>query len=455
MALKVFPGAMGFGTDTRAAYGAKGDPVICIVSSLEADAPLEISVRNEKEVITGGLNTLVRYDQGADRGKIIMFEVSGTIVHEDSMPLITPYTSIWGQTAPSPGITLKGTTFLIKAHDVLLQHIRIRTGDKGGLNPDIRDALGIQNHDTGEDVYNVVVDHCSISWGIDENIQIWEDWGGRIYNCTISNTISSEALLSSKHSKGFHGMGLLIGQNISSISLIRNLIAHSRDRVPSIKWNTSTHVINNIIYNLYTTGIKYSGTTDSPLDTSIIGNVMIKGRNSVTDYGISIKSTVISGSRFYVKDNQCENYDQVDDWTCVQQSSGIDYRVMEPPVPISDIEILESKNVVETVLSSVGARPGDKDSVDLGVISDVTYILGNYINCVELDTENTKCDTPTEVAGGWPPLEKNVITLELPDNPNMDDDNDGYTNLEEWAHKLGDNLSNVIKAPIDLMITNQ
>jgi len=164
---------------------------------------------------------------------------------------------------------------------------------------------------------------------------------------------------------------------------------------------------------------------------------------------------VISGSRFYVKDNQCENYDQVDDWTCVQQSSGIDYRVMEPPVPISDIEILESKNVVETVLSSVGARPGDKDSVDLGVISDVTYILGNYINCVELDTENTKCDTPTEVAGGWPPLEKNVITLELPDNPNMDDDNDGYTNLEEWAHKLGDNLSNVIKAPIDLMITNQ
>jgi len=447
MALKVFPGAMGFGTDTRAAYGGTEPPLICIVNTLNPTASIQNSSRNGTAVITGGLNTLVRHDPGANRGKIIMFEVSGTIVHNGSMPLKTPYNSIWGQTAPSPGITLKGTTFIIKAHDTLLQHLRIRVGDKGGIAADIRDALSIQNHDTGNDVYNVVVDHCSISWGIDENIQIYEEWGGKIYDLTVSNTISSEALLDSIHSKGVHGMGLLLGQNISNFSFIRNLMAHCRDRLPSIKYNTKSQVMNNIIYNLYTTGIKYSGKENNRVDSSIVGNLMIKGNNTATNYGILIKESVIAGSRFYASDNKCANYRPGDDWSCVEQKEGINYQVDYPPVSISGIDILESKDVEAVVLPAVGARPGDRDSVDVKIIDAVKYRSGNYINCVDLDSSNPKCDSQIEVAGGWPTLDENTITLDIPTNPHGDDDSDGYTNLEEWAHRLGDKVTSSLSNP--------
>jgi len=98
-------------------------------------------------------------------------------------------------------------------------------------------------------------------------------------------------------------------------------------------------------------------------------------------------------------------------------------------------------------LPAVGARPGDRDSVDVKIIDAVKYRSGNYINCVDLDSSNPKCDSQIEVAGGWPTLDENTITLDIPTNPHGDDDSDGYTNLEEWAHRLGDKVTSSLSNP--------
>ncbi len=143
-----------------------------------------------------------------------------------------PYTAIYGQTAPSPGITLKGCTLSVMTHDVIIQHLRIRPGDKDGVKPDNRDGIAINDGPNG-DTYNIVIDHCSVSWSIDENIQIYDNvYSNRVYNATVSNTLISEALNYSLHSNGRHGMGMLVrGQNIS---ILRNLLVHNQGRNPLI-----------------------------------------------------------------------------------------------------------------------------------------------------------------------------------------------------------------------------
>ena len=75
------------------------------------------------------------------------------------------------------------------------------------------------------------------------------------------------------------------------------------------------------------------------------------------------------------------------------------------------------------MLANVGARPADRDSVDQRIIDDVRNGTGAII------------DSPGDV-GGWPALAENSRELDLPTNPNGDDDGDEYTNLEEWLHEM-------------------
>jgi len=183
--LPVFPGAEGFGTRTIAGRGGK----VIEVTSLADDGP---------GTLRAALN-----DPFA---RIIVFRIGGTIELKSELQINQSFVTIAGQTAPGGGICIKNAGLTIIAHDVLLQHIRVRPGNKGPVDADINDAVSILGqHGDSEGAYNVVLDHISASWSEDETVSTW--YGA--HDITISRSIVSEALNRSRHRKKTHSAGLL------------------------------------------------------------------------------------------------------------------------------------------------------------------------------------------------------------------------------------------------------
>ena len=102
-------------------------------------------------------------EQGGAR--IVVFNVSGVIRLASPISVRAPYITIAGQTAPGDGVCVAGESFLIDTHDVIIRHMRFRRGSTSLLRRD--DALG------GNPVGNVIIDHCSCQWGLDENLSIY------------------------------------------------------------------------------------------------------------------------------------------------------------------------------------------------------------------------------------------------------------------------------------------
>jgi hypothetical protein len=406
--LPVFPGAEGFGTTTPAGSGrhiSQANTTVYKVTNLGASG-------------SGSLRDCI----DASGPRVCVFEVSGTIEINDSLSIRNPYITIAGQTAPSPGITLKGAKLLINTHDVLIQHLRIRVGDGPGYDPDNRDGIEIENDGGVHDVYNVVVDHCSVSWAIDENTSLWYDG---VRDVTISNCIISEALYDSLHSKGPHSMGLLIGEHVKRVSMHHSLLAHNLDRNPLIQADTETELVNNVYYNCGSWGFMVFSDDyilGIPLFSNVVGNYYKRGIDGPDGKPIQVESNLTHTSKVYVEGNigPGRQSDTEDDWSIVTGNEAI-YRSFTPVVTQTVLITNSAWEAYVFVLNHAGARPADRDSVDIRILNDVRNGTGRII------------DSQDEV-GGWPNLPQNYRVLTLPSNPNSDDDGDGYTNLEEWLH---------------------
>lgn len=403
-AIPVFPGAEGFGTETRAAYGNPGvDPVIFKVTTLN----------------DGGAGSL-RAAIEASEPRVIIFEVAGTINLTKGLRIKYPYVTIAGQTAPSPGITLAGDGIEISTHDVLIQHLRVRTGDRGGsTSPVDRGALEVAS--STNEVYNIVIDHSSFSWATDENVSTW--FSG-LHDVTFNKNIISEGLNNSSHPKGAHSCGLLIGDYSKRIAVIGNLFAHNSFRNPATKGGTSEIILNNLIYNYWSGAIHYhNGDKSGPVLSTVVGNVIETGKDTPSwAWPIDIWD-MESGTQIYLKDNQYNGQIPTDPWSIVQVGQSSITRVVSPPIWISPLTVRSSSEVKDNVLANAGARPWDRDAVDKRIVNDVKNKTGRII------------DSQDQV-GGWPNLPETHRALTLPNNPNGDDDQDGYTNLEEWLQQM-------------------
>ena len=160
--------------------------------------------------------------------RIVVFEVGGVIDLEQSVLTIKePYLFIAGQTAPAPGITLIRGGINVRGHDVIIQHISVRPGDcglatKSGWEVDGLSTIG---------AYNVVVDHCSFTWAIDENLSAsgprHEGADKTSHHITFSNCIISECLHESPHAGSPHSMGTLIHDYCRDIAIVGNLYSHN------------------------------------------------------------------------------------------------------------------------------------------------------------------------------------------------------------------------------------
>jgi len=108
----------------------------------------------------------------ASGARIVVFRIDGMIEQHTPLKITKSFITIAGQSAPGGGITLSGEEVRVQTHDVVIRHLRIRTGD---LVPpvdgwDNRDVINFGAPDNVGGTWNVVVDHCSLSWSVDETL---------------------------------------------------------------------------------------------------------------------------------------------------------------------------------------------------------------------------------------------------------------------------------------------
>lgn len=395
-ALPVFPGAEGFGTDTRAGRGG----AVLVVDTLASDGP-------------GSL----RWALAQDTPRTIVFEVGGVIELDTWLEVRSPFVTIAGQTAPDPGITVLGAGLRIQTHDVLVQHVALRAGDRpDGPDPEDRDSLQILG-DGATEAFNVVVDHVSLSWGIDETFSTW--YAG-VRDVTVSHSLVSESLDDSLHGER-HSKGFLIGDHTRRLAMLRNVLAHNDDRNPIFKGDTTALMANNFVYNPGRWPVTFFDQEGAgPMLATMSGNVFVYGASSPLDHHtILVSDSVKAGSQLFLSDNL--GWETGDQAALVDAEDGSGLTLVDaPPVRVEPLTLLPAAGLEALLLVRAGSRPAARDAVDRRVIESIRTRTGRIIDRVE------------EVGLTVPPRVREPLVL--PADPDGDPDGDGYTNLEHWLH---------------------
>jgi len=383
--LPAFPGAEGFGATTPGGRGGK----VLIVSNLNDSG-------------RGSLRAAIE----TEGPRIIVFRVAGIIDLKSPIRVTQPFVTVAGHSAPGGGITLRGHGISVNTHDVVIRYLRSRPGDISGTEVD---GLSI-----GGASANVVIDHCSVSWSVDENLSP----SGAIRDVTVQWSIISEGLNRSVHAKGAHGYGSLTRAS-GGLTLHHNLWAHNASRNPRLGCNYGRppfprfDVRNNVIYNAG--GPNVAGDT---FEANYIANYHKKGPDSPLDHPI-FSPTEKAALQFHF----AGNYPARLQWSARPGITQAAQPFDAPPVHTSSAAV-----AYEAVLAQAGASLPRRDAVDERVIREVREGAGAHI------------DSQWEV-GGWPTLEAC--------RPPRDTDRDGIPDDWEIARKLNprDPADSAAKAP--------
>lgn len=424
-----FPGAEGFGANT---LGGRGGKIF--------------EVTNVNDAGSGSLRACVE----ASGARVCVFRVGGLITLQSALVIQNPYITIAGQTAPGGGITLKktngGDALVIKTHDVILRYIASRPG-AGGENH------GAEIASNGGHLYNIIIDHCSFSWGTDEVLETWY----KVTDTTIQWSIVSEGLDCSTHSKGCHSKGLMVGGyadreggtglGSENITVHHNLFAHNGERNPLVQTSGLVDVVNNVAYNPFGTFMYLYMKSQSIVPVNYVGNFYKYGPETDSGkYEIKTYDDGGLGADIYVADNigPHRKTDSLAQDIVVESGSRGFLTSTRHPAPL--VTTTSAFVAYDDVLASVGNSAGvacdgewfdRRDSIDTRVINDVRNGTGHII------------DDPSQV-GGWITPAAGTPCADgdhdgMPDawetrygfNPNdkadanADADGDGYANVEE------------------------
>lgn len=417
----ILPNLHGFGTTTVAGSGRHLTPSRSQI----------IRVRTLSDSGPGSLRECINL-----RGpRTCLFEVSGAINLRSILRIRSPYITIAGQSAPKPGITLTHGGISIETHDVLIQHIAVRPGDStNGVSPRARDGVSIGAPPPGS-AYNVVLDHLSVTWAIDENIST--AYPGT-HDITIANSLIAEGLHRSIHPKGPHSKGVMIGNNSQRITLYRNIIALNEERNPYIKPGASVEMINNVVYGWGANGgwslcnLSNNDGIAEPVQLSFIGNFYIAGPWSFIAPPIYAK-VLSPASRIYVEGNslvapglQYAELPPTTPWAIAALDEEA-FRADVPPVSSNRAETLSSAAAYSRLLTEVGSRPRNRSRIDQRILADIQQRRGGIKDCL------TGC---INAANPEPSALGRTRNLRLPRSPHADRNNDGYTDLENWLHRM-------------------
>ncbi|WP_159084287.1 pectinesterase family protein [Saccharobesus litoralis] len=326
--------------------------------------------------------------------KHIVFEVAGVIdLAGQSLVIDQPYTYVYGQTAPYPGVTIIKGGIGIQSHDIVLQHLKIRPGDKlqakrSGWAPD---AVGISR----ERAFNIWLDHLSLTWAVDENIGITSGringYAGASHDIWVTNSIIAEALDYATHKKGKHSKGVLVHDYVHDVHFYGNLFAHNDRRNPYFKTAATGSLIGNVIYNPGSAAIHMGYIAEEfasyraalrPAQLLVKNNLLLYGRDTYSDLAL------VSGfGQALLGDNKVSNLDAADmpiSTTMIQladlqlgsengQLSLAQRQTTFPPVPQSNVDL-------NALLSKVGAIPWQRDEIDQRIVQSVTTARGRVID---------------------------------------------------------------------------
>lgn len=454
--IPAFPGAEGGGAYTPGGRGGK----VIVVTNLNDRGPGSFREACEQ----GGARTIV-------------FNVAGIIRLKSPVIIRAPYITIAGQTAPGDGVCIAGESVWINTHDVVIRYMRFRRGATDVARRD--DAIG------GNPVGNIMIDHVSASWGLDENMSIYRHVydDGKDYkkaklptvNVTIQNSIFSEALDAYNHAFGSTIGGL-------NSTFMRNLWASNISRNPSVGMYGDFNFVNNVIFNWWN---RSADGGDHRSLYNFINNYYKPGPITPLDKPISYRILKPESNRdkndpdhfgkAYVSGNVIEGNDRVtkNNWDGGVQLEGVSEEAkllarirVDSPLPMPEFNVVSAKEAYTYVLANVGATLPRRDPVDTRVVKQVqtgkifyteggkTHIGDRYIKR-RLPEDSYKQGIISDVSqvGGYPEYKgspyKDTDGDGIPDawelknglNPKDPSDaskyrKDGYTNIEAWLNSV-------------------
>jgi len=429
--IPAFPGAEGGG---KFSFGGRGGKVY-VVTNLNDNGP-------------GSLRWAC--EQGGAR--IVVFNVAGIIRITSPLIIRAPYITIAGQTAPGDGVCVAGESVWINTHDVIIRYMRFRRGETNVGRRD--DAIG------GNPVGNIMIDHVSASWGLDENMSMYrhmyndstpnlkaEEKLGTV-NITIQNSIFSEALDTWNHAFG----STLGGENCA---FVRNLWANNAGRNPSIGWNGIFNFANNVIFNWVhrsTDGGDYTAMYNiinnyykpgpatpvgRPISYRILKPESGRSKLGYRVYGRAyVEGNIVEGNARVTKDNW-DGGVQVEE----QDNAGIykDAMKWNKPLPMPPFTLLPTLQARDYVLNNAGATLPKRDAVDARIVKQVATGKIEFDPNVKLpetqfkhrrlpiDSYKQGIITDPAQVGGYPVYKG---------TPYKDADNDGIPDAYEIANKL-------------------
>lgn len=415
--IPAFPGAEGAGMFTS---GGRGGTTL-IVDNLNDDGP-------------GSLRDAIR----KDFPRTIVFHISGTIELQSPLEIKSGNLTIAGQTAPGDGICLKKYPLIILADNIIIRYIRIRLGDESGMAFDCINSKGNSN---------IIIDHCSFSWSVDETASFYDN-----ENFTLQWCIISESLDMSVHKKGEHGYGGIWGG--MNASFHHNLLAHHISRNPRLQGSRYHHkpekecaeMVNNVMYNWRSKCI-YGGEQGH---YNLIGNYFKPGPATVGSQAKFFLEPYSPYGWFYLSGNVLESNASVteNNWLGVElDDPGSGTILLMQQVKISPSVVPEPAQLAfEKVLYQAGASL-KRDTIDSRIVSETQNSTWHFGTKGIINTQNQ--------TGGWPVL-KSTKALEDTDMDGMPDSwerqhnlnpqnpldaslnnlNHGYTNLEIYINSL-------------------
>lgn len=400
-----FPGAEGFGAYAKGGRG--GD--VYYVTNLNDSGP-------------GSLRAGVE----AFGPRTVVFSISGNIELASALKVTNPYLTIAGETAPGGGITLYNHSFIIEnTHDVVVRYVRSRLGDLTALG-DAGDSINILNSQ------NLIFDHVSASWGIDENFSASGTYGANNNrDITVQHSIISEGLMNSpSHYKPNHSMGgLWYSATGGGITLRNNVWAHNHLRNPrpggyllAGEPGVTIQFVNNVIYNWgQWAGEMGSGDRTERVIMDYINNYLIPGPSTGTADPRNWRLAYFNRSTrafatIYIDGNVNTAYPAGTANNILLVGGTVAGKITFATAPVTspDLTILSADEAYLQVLAEAGASLW-RDSVDERIINEILTRTGGLI-------------VSQDDVGGWP---------ELPSLPApLDSDLDGMPDFWELSYRL-------------------
>ncbi|MFA6401810.1 MAG: LamG-like jellyroll fold domain-containing protein [Salinivirgaceae bacterium] len=442
-----FPGTEGFG---KYATGGRGGQVI--------------KVSNLNDSGEGSL----RWAINQNYQRIIVFEVSGTIYLKSRLKINYGDVTIAGQTAPGHGITLAHYNFYVEAENVIIRHIRSRLSAAAGQQDDAFNCINCNN---------VIIDHCSFSWSVDEVASMYHN-----KNFTMQNCIVAESFHNSIHEKGPHGYGGIWGGD--SASFHHNLIMHNTSRNPRFQgarwftdWEEHVDFRNNVIYNWASNSI-YGGEPSeldgSPVYINMVNNYFKYGpatSSSIRDRILDPDPDPVFGyGKYYIQGNYVYGYPTVtnDNWLGVDNvTAAIKDSIKSDTAFAFDITTIHTaEDAYNFVIQNAGACIPYRDTVDSRLLWEVANDTALYGG---LNGANKGIVDNLDDVGGYPELFSDWAPTDsdadgIPDfweienglDPNNADDNQTileektYPAIEEYLNSIVSSNSPFMLPPTDL-----